>query len=448
MAAGAPASAGLTLGPGTPGRRPTWLEGFYDVVFAFAVTQLAGRLRVDSSWRGIAGFVFLFIAVWWAWVGTTVYFDRFDRGRRWLRLAIGAQLLAVAALAVHVGDALESGSRAFALAYALIRLVLVGLYWDVHRSAAGDRRAIAGHYAVGFAAAAAIWLASALVPAPGRFVLWGVAMVIDYATPLSARHLQQRVQLDPSHLPERFGLFTLIVLGGSIATTAGSLARRPWDLPAAVGGALGVAAAFGIWWSYFDHLERAPVHRTRLMGQIWFYCHLPLLMAMTALATGIGEVIAGSAGGRALAGASALLTLVFVAVIRLTAVESRREAVGIVVAAVLGAMAAVAAVLTEARPLRWRPLPSPARCQELPQNSAPACGAQELRWEVDRGVHALADGSPTRQPVPAAGHAAGSRADITGCWGSGLCDARAHQPGAGRCAGRGRDALWPASGRP
>jgi low temperature requirement protein LtrA len=47
-------------------------------------------------------------------------------------------------------------------------------------------------------------------------------MVVDYATPLTARQLQQRVQLDPSHLPERFGLFTLIVLGESIAGSDGA----------------------------------------------------------------------------------------------------------------------------------------------------------------------------------------------------------------------------------
>lgn len=338
------AAAGPELG--AAGRRPTWLEGFYDLVFAFAVTQLAGRLERDASPLGVAGFVFLFISVWWAWVGTTVYFDRFDRGQRWLRFAVGAQLLAVAALAVHVGDALESGSRDFALAYALIRLVLVGLYLDVCRRERGDGRAIARHYALGFGAAAAVWLASALAPVPTRFAVWAVAMVIDYATPLSARHLQARVQLDPSHLPERFGLFTLIVLGESIAASAGSLAGRRWDLPAAVGGALGIAAAFGIWWSYFDHLERAPVRRTRLAGQVWFYGHLPFLMAMTALAVGIREVIGGSDQGRALAGAATVLTLVFVATIRLTAVEGLGPAVGVLVGTVVGALAAVAASIT------------------------------------------------------------------------------------------------------
>ncbi|HKA09450.1 MAG TPA: low temperature requirement protein A [Candidatus Dormibacteraeota bacterium] len=167
--------------------------------------------------------------------------------------------------------------------------------------AAGRRPTwLARHYALGFGAAAVIWLGSAVAPVPARFALWAVAMVVDYATPLTARRPQAQVQLDPSHLPERFGLFTLIVLGESIAASAGSLAGR-WDLPAAVGGALGIAAAFGVWWSYFDHLERAPVRRTRLAGQVWFYAHLPFLMAMTALAVGIRELIGGSEGGRTIA---------------------------------------------------------------------------------------------------------------------------------------------------
>jgi low temperature requirement protein LtrA len=349
MAAEPQASSEVALGGGT-GRRPTWLEGFYDLVFAFAVTQLAGRLARDASTVGVARFVFLFLAVWWAWVGTTVFFDRFDRGQRWLRLAIAVQILAVAALAVHVGDALESGSRDFALAYAIIRLVLVGLYWSARRTAEGSGRAIAGHYAAGFGAAAALWAVSALVPPPLRFAVWGVAMIVDYGTPLTARHLQARSQLDPSHLPERFGLFTLIVLGESIAVTAGSLAGHRWDAQSALAGAFGIAAAFGVWWAYFDHLERAPLRRPRLVGQTWFYGHLPFLMSMTALAIGLRHLAGGDLdAGLSLASLAAISMLAFLLVIRLTAVASRASAAGVVAGTVLGMLtAAVAASVPSA----------------------------------------------------------------------------------------------------
>jgi low temperature requirement protein LtrA len=338
------------------GRRPTWLEGFYDLVFAFAVTELAGRLGRDASPAGVAGFVFLFLSVWWAWVGTTVFFDRFERGLRWQRLTIGAQLLAAAALAVHVGDALEGGGREYALAYAAIRFVLVGLYFGERRHRAGGE--LARHYARGFALAAGIWLVSAFVPPPARFTLWGIAMIIDYGTPLTARRMHVRSPLDRSHLPERFGLFTLIVLGESIAATAASLTGRGWSPGSGVAGALGIVAAFGIWWSYFDNLERAPLHRPRLAGQVWFYAHLPFLMAMTALAIALHGLVsagvgAGPAPARLGAAIACALTLGFLAVIRLSGIEpgSRAEigwlalatGLGIVVSALVAVVPLAAA---------------------------------------------------------------------------------------------------------
>jgi len=52
-------------------RRATWMELFYDLVFV--VTQLGNRLSTDHTFVGVLGFVALFIPVWWAWVGHTIY---------------------------------------------------------------------------------------------------------------------------------------------------------------------------------------------------------------------------------------------------------------------------------------------------------------------------------------------------------------------------------------
>jgi low temperature requirement protein LtrA len=54
-------------------RRATWMELFYDLVFVVAVTQLGNRLSTDHTFVGVLEFVALFIPVWWAWVGHTIY---------------------------------------------------------------------------------------------------------------------------------------------------------------------------------------------------------------------------------------------------------------------------------------------------------------------------------------------------------------------------------------
>ena len=56
----------------------TWLELFYDLVVAVAVTQVAIPLSGVLSRTVISLFFGLFLLVWWVWTGHTVYTTRFE----------------------------------------------------------------------------------------------------------------------------------------------------------------------------------------------------------------------------------------------------------------------------------------------------------------------------------------------------------------------------------
>ena len=80
---------------------------------------------------------------------------------------------------------------------------------------------------------------------------------------------------DAAHLPERFGLFTLILLGDSvIAVMHGMKGQETWSLAAATSAFLGMAMAFALWWLYFDgagatadrHLHS---HRDAVRFHVW-----------------------------------------------------------------------------------------------------------------------------------------------------------------------------------
>ena len=51
------------------GRRVTWLELFFDLVFVAAVAQVAAPLQTDYSLAGLVRFTPLFGLIWWAWIG-------------------------------------------------------------------------------------------------------------------------------------------------------------------------------------------------------------------------------------------------------------------------------------------------------------------------------------------------------------------------------------------
>ncbi|MBW4632801.1 MAG: low temperature requirement protein A [Iphinoe sp. HA4291-MV1] len=276
-------------------RRATWLELFYDLVFVVAVSQVAHYLHDHVSLSGVLGFVALFIPVWWSWIGTTFYANRFDSDDVTHRLLIAVQMLAIAALAVNVHDGLGESCTGFALSYALGRVVLVVEYfragWHIPTA-----RPLTTRYVTGFTIAAILWTISAFVPSPWRFVFWTLGLIIDFATPLSARKLQLELPPHSSHLPERFGLFTMIVLGEAIVAVVDGVSEQNWDVLTVIAAVFGLCIAFSLWWLYFDNLGGTPIQRARTEGRItifniWLYTHLPLVMGIAATGVAVELVL-------------------------------------------------------------------------------------------------------------------------------------------------------------
>jgi low temperature requirement protein LtrA len=161
---------------------------------------------------------------------------------------------------------------------------------------------------------------SVFVPEPARYVLWGVALVIELSAPWVGYRQIARAPIHASHLVERFGLFTLIVLGESVISVAQGAADVDWTaatLAAAVAGFLVVA---GLWWLYFDRLEEGAV-RSVLRALVWNYAHLPLLAGLVSVAVGTEYAIREAATGTldrtttlALGGGTALYLLSIVVI--------------------------------------------------------------------------------------------------------------------------------------
>lgn len=276
-------------------RRATWLELFYDLVFVVAVSQLAHNLNEDISLSGLFGFVVLFIPVWWSWIGTTFYANRFDSDDVGHRLLIGIQMLTAAAMAINIHHGLGESSPGFAISYALGRVVLVieyvraGIYIP-------SARPLTTRYAIGFAIAAFFWLISASIPIPWRFGFWTVGIIIDFATPLIGRKFQIGLLPHASHLPERFGLFTIIVLGEAIIAVVNGVSEQKWDTLTVISGVFGLIIAFSWWWVYFDNLGGTPIVMARTHGKIgvvnlWLYTHLPLVIGIAAAGVGVEQIL-------------------------------------------------------------------------------------------------------------------------------------------------------------
>jgi len=281
-------------------RTATWLELFYDLVFVAAVAMMGTRLVHEVSWAGVTSYLAYFALVWWLWASHTFYADRYDTDDLIYRLLAGAQMVAVAMIAVSLSLGEAGSTLVFALGYTAARLVLLLLYARAYRHVSGTRALVRG-YLIGFGSASAIWLISIFAPEPARFWLWGLAFAVDLATPYAVRKIQAASPLDVSHLPERFGLFTILVLGESIVAVTVGLSHVAWQAPTTLVGIFGLGAATCLWWINFEHLDGSVIRR-RGEGKnwrptVWIYSHLPLAAALAMFGVSIELAIVGADHG-------------------------------------------------------------------------------------------------------------------------------------------------------
>jgi low temperature requirement protein LtrA len=276
-----------------PERHATWTELFFDLIFVVAIAQLAAGLRADVSLSGALIFVGLFAPVWWTWTTYAYLADLFDADEGPFRLVLLGAMLFVGGMAATIPDAFHGHTAAFAITYLLLRLDLLALYAWAWRSDTRLRRLIGVHL-IGFGAGGAIWALSLLFSGAARYVVWAVAILIDLGTGLVAYLGSDEVPRHRSHMPERFGLFGLIVLGEAVVAVSAATAGSNWTFSAALAAVFGFALVAGLWWVYFARFDGSVFDwafeggmPARRRSFVFGYGHLLVFLAFTAIGAGL-----------------------------------------------------------------------------------------------------------------------------------------------------------------
>ena len=282
-------------------RHATWLELFFDLVFVVIISQLSHFLLHEISLLRSLEFLFLFIPVWWAWIGVTFYSTRFYSDDVGHRLLLLLQMGGAGAMAVNISGAFNNTFSGFAISYAFIRFILIVEYIRVYKTStiktSISPKPLLKRYIIGFSIAAVVWFISAFVATSEiRTGLWIIGLIIDFATPITAGKLHSQFAPNISHLPERMGLFTLIVLGESIVSIVIGMSDQQWNTYSVVVSSLGLCISFSLWWLYFDSSGRMPIQilvekSNIVIYSIWLYIHFPLVVAITAVGVGIRHLI-------------------------------------------------------------------------------------------------------------------------------------------------------------
>lgn len=276
-------------------RHATWLELFFDLIVVVALRD-AGEILIETHDGHIASqqylhFVLVFLPLWWIWAGHTIYANRFDTDSRQHR---GATLLIMFLLIVISAQISGDAQEHFALAvacYCAARLIIAGMYF-VSKLKHHDRGGFTTTLGIVFAVGAAISLSSILLEPPWSYLVFYAGIVFDMAALLLLKRRLHVVPAHTSHLVERVGLLTIIMLGESVLSISAALAHIAWNpsnIMAAISGFVMVSA---IWWIYYDSfhlLER----RKLTTGHSILYSHLFLFVGLAILASLVHHAILG-----------------------------------------------------------------------------------------------------------------------------------------------------------
>jgi len=297
------------VGPGE--ERTTTVELFFDLVFVYAITQMAQLVSHDLDAGGFARAAVVLAAVWYAWIcfawlTNTVGVDD-PVIRIGVLVAAGASFL----VALAVPQALSDDVLLFVSAYFVVRVLHVLLYAYGVRDAPDVRHAVL-RLAPTFILGPAALFALPALPEDWRLPYLLAALALDVSGPYISG--VSGVPVKPAHFAERFSLFMIITLGESIVAIgvgAGSHLHG-WVL---VGVALAFTLTVFLWWTYFDvvalagerRLGRAQgLERAVLARDAYSYIHYVLVAGVVGFAVGCKQTVAAPTHELATAGAVAL----------------------------------------------------------------------------------------------------------------------------------------------
>ena len=308
-----------------PHRASTPLELFFDLCFVVAIAQAASGLHhglVEDHVRdAVLSYPMVFFAIWWAWMNFTWFASAYDADDVPYRLAVLLQI--AGALTLGAGIPRAMAGRDFGVVtvgYCLMRVGLIALWLRAARSHPDGRRC-SHRYAAGVALCQVGWIALLGVPEDLRVAGFLLLVAAELFVPVYAERAG-RTSWHPRHIAERYGLFTLIVLGESVLAasvaiqTALDAGGALTDLVTVIAG--GLLIVFAMWWTYFDQPAEAVVERARrIFGSSskasfgWGYGHLAVFASAAAVGAGLEVAIDKATDHAALstAGAGAAVTV-------------------------------------------------------------------------------------------------------------------------------------------
>jgi len=271
--------------------RVSTLELFFDLVFVFAVTQLASILVEHPSWTGAAQGLVELMVVYWMYGGYAWLTNGIGAGSGPRRVAVLLGMAAFLVVSLAVPRAFSSDELVFGYAYLLLTLLHLGSF--VIFSPGVTLRGLATLGSANLTAAGLV-LAASYVHGAAHWPLWIGAVAVQWGPPTLAGTVGA-FTIGVQHFAERHALMILIVLGESLVSVAAAAQSHTVSAHLIIGALCGLAASAAMWWAYFDceddagaeALGRRPSERRGLVALVGYdLTHLLMMAGVVAIAAG------------------------------------------------------------------------------------------------------------------------------------------------------------------
>jgi low temperature requirement protein LtrA len=302
--------------PGSPAAdddrpiRVTTLELFFDLIFAFTLTQLAVVLTKHVLWLDVLRVLLIFGLLWWMYGGYAWLTNSRApvRTPERLLLVLGMTGFLIAGLAIP--RAFGPDGVAFGIGYLLVVLVHAVLYARVNTQI--------WRIAPFNVTSALLVIAAGLIGGVATYLLWTAALSIQACAPLVVR-LSGRFDIRSGHFAERHGALIIVAIGESVAAIGIGALGLTVSARLVIAAVAGLALSVAFWWMYFgsgddERGERAmrtadEDRRPGLALSAYFYAHMPMLLGIVFAAAGVADEVKVAGHGLAGAGVAGAVVL-------------------------------------------------------------------------------------------------------------------------------------------
>jgi low temperature requirement protein LtrA len=230
----------------------TPIELFFDLIYAFAFSQLSQFLLSDISWQGVIRTIIILLAIYmvWAytsWAATMIRADK-SVNTHWMILSV---MFIGFIMNISAPEAFSNYGWVFIATFLIIQLGRT--CWTIRFSPDVMFRNHFSRVLIWQIVSVPIWIIGACVSGEMRILLWLVAGGIDLlgmwiAHPLpSCRISSEEVEFDTAHLLERCRLFRLIAIGEMVFTLGAAISKAGFNYMTVILAIVAMAEIVSLW---------------------------------------------------------------------------------------------------------------------------------------------------------------------------------------------------------